>query len=732
MKSFAASLLLALVALSASTASAASVVAVTQSTKLVGYSAGFAGSPNAPLPPAQYRLQGLFRAAAALEVGANFTDVTLHNMEQKTGFAQFDVRVATPAGPKVALRKAKMAQAGFGVAMTSAFDKAVRAQGLTPAVGMAVTVQPPSEVAVTPPPTPAPPPAPKARKPYKPSASVKKLHGYVGTSNEKFNYKKTKDGVLAVTFTGVALAVLALLSYYLFLFMQRCCGCLPKPLKCCYKAQCGKDHHGPTKAFQILLFLLVGGLMCGSIKGRNSFHKASDTIGKALSGVGTSFDVMHGAATDMGTTQVKNYNDATALLTTNSGSSSSPSYYACPFNGENYTPGTNGKGAWNSAMHSVVTPIKAELSAPIGLIGTAATEMTKLLKGQGKSMRDIAKFFKDDMKKAIDMGVGATVAFAVFVALFGVLGTMCLTSNSGKQAKGFCCNLSTLLIFLCNFFGFIFLILLIVFIAIELSASTFLSDVCFITPESAILTMMKEEGKVEASQMELLNYYMTCQGNNTLADKLGSATDNIAKLQTKLTDVSMCDAKLFQDTLPMTLNSAGVLLSQLSCPHINGLFKQFTQDAVCTHLVDGLYFLWTVQAASGVLLLVALYSMALVQQSFYAEATTGKVQPELAAPADGQYYDGDGADYAVAGAVVQQQQVEMVPMGGGETATEASEVGPPQPELKNGGSAEAEADNQVAGAVAATVAATAPAYDAEPMQDEAVDAMANANAEGDE
>jgi hypothetical protein len=42
------------------------------------------------------------------------------------------------------------------------------------------------------------------------------------------------------------------------------------------------------------------------------------------------------------------------------------------------------------------------------------------------------------------------------------------------------------------------------------------------------------------------------------------------------------------------------------------------------------------------------------------------------------------------------------------------------------------ADTLVAGAVAARVAATAPAYDAEPMQDEAVDAMANANAEGDE
>ena len=726
MKSVAASLLL-LAALSASTASAASVVAVTQSTKLMGYSAGFAGSPNAPLPPAVYRLQGLFRAALALEVGANFTDVTLHNMEQKSGFARFDVRVATPAA-KVASRKAKMAEAGFGAAMKIAFNKAVGAQGLTAATGMAVTVQSPSEVAVTAPPTPAPPPAPKARKPYKPSASVKKLHGYVGTSDENFNYKKTKDGVIKVTGTGVALAVLALLSYYLFLFMQRCCGCLPKPLACCYKAQCGKNHHGPTKAFQILLFLLVGGLMCGSIKGRDSFHKASDTIGKALSGAGTSFDVMYGAAKDMGTTQVKNYNDATALLTTNSGSSSSPTYYACPFSGEGY-PGVNGKNTWDSAMHNVVTPIKASLSAPITNIGNAATSMRALLHGQGKSMRDIAKFFKNDMKSGIDLGVGATVAFAVFVSLFGVLGTLCLTSNSGKQAKGCCCNLSTLLIFLCNFFGFIFLILLIVFIAVELGVSTFLSDVCFITPESAILTMMKEEGKVEASQMELLNYYMTCQGNNTLADKLGSATDNIAKLQTKLADVSMCDAKLFQDTLPMTLNSAGVLLSQLSCPHINGLFKQFTQDAVCTHLVDGLYFLWTVQAASGVLLLVALYSMALVQQSFYAETTSGKVQPELAGPADGQYYGGDGADYAVAGAVVQQQQqvgmVEMVPMGGGETAAEASEVGPPQPELENGGSAETPAnENQEA--------ATAPAYDAEPVQDEAVDAMADANAGGSE
>lgn len=55
----------------------------------------------------------------------------------------------------------------------------------------------------------------------------------------------------------------------------------------------------------------------------------------------------------------------------------------------------------------------------------------------------------------------------------------------------------------------------------------------------------------------------------------------------------------------------------LDCPRVNDLLLTFTRDAVCTHMVDGLFFLWAVQAASGVFLIIALVIMRLVMQSFY-------------------------------------------------------------------------------------------------------------------
>merc|ERR1719261_250160 len=136
--------------------------------------------------------------------------------------------------------------------------------------------------------------------------------------------------------------------------------------------------------------------------------------------------------------------------------------------------------------------------------------MTSLMDGQAATMREAADTFADPkVKDYVTMAVAATVAFAVFVSIFGVVGTLCLSNNSKKHGK--CCNLSTLLIAICNFFAFIFLLLIIIFIAVELGISASFSDMCFNPPNENILQTMKEENVLKslgANATKQLEYYM--------------------------------------------------------------------------------------------------------------------------------------------------------------------------------------------------------------------------------
>jgi hypothetical protein len=60
-----------------------------------------------------------------------------------------------------------------------------------------------------------------------------------------------------------------------------------------------------------------------------------------------------------------------------------------------------------------------------------------------------------------------------------------------------------------------------------------------------------------------------------------------------------------------------VLKYAVDCKRQQAHILSVTRDAICTHMVDGFYFLWVVQAVAGIFLVCALIVLKLVQESFH-------------------------------------------------------------------------------------------------------------------
>lgn len=140
------------------------------------------------------------------------------------------------------------------------------------------------------------------------------------------------------------------------------------------------------------------------------------------------------------------------------------------------------------------------------------------------------------------------------------------------------------------------------------------------------------------------DFYFTCKGANPLSDPLstGKATLNSTKHALKqLKDNVNFNCGSTLDPMTITLD-AGIasmnnIEARLNCSSLNPIVTKFTRDAICKHMVDGLYYLWPVQAASAFLLLLALIVLSMVRLSFYPNPTKNIV-PES------EIFDGDAND----------------------------------------------------------------------------------------
>ena len=602
-----------------------------------------------------------YRTAWSAKTGANLGDVDVRDIESARRLTSIELRSAAGHG---ALSRALAASSiKFNVfvslkdpsaasdyelqvknvgdaELTQGFSEALAASGQSVPANLAATKKTPTTMALTSAPTPAPAPPVLPPAPYEPSATVKTLHKYMkstGQVDEEYDPLKTVEGAASVGAIAVIVGIVLILLYGLFVFLQKCCKCC----KCCYHAHLSEKHHCRAKVIQTLIFLIFAGLLCGSVVGRESFHKACDVLRPALSKTGELFDEMERGAEGMTAASVRfeaGYSTLTACSPTKCS--------ACPWPGDE---SKNGKEAdWDKAARTLLIGsdgnggAAATMAPQIATFKEEGDKLGSMLKEQGAQMQKMSDAMGDDAKTLIDAFIGITIAFGFVVALLGTVGVWCL---SAKSAKG-CCHFSSLFLILAQFLGVVFVLLLIVLVAVQATASAALGEVCYQpVPETALIDTLTENLDVfgtfeiqvlnkNSFDLPTLNYYMTCNGTtpNPLGVKLESAIDQVIGLDPELRRVQECDTLALRKVIPDASASMAIVQYALDCSRITPLLLSFTRDAVCTHMVDGLFFLWTVQAASGVFLILALIIMRLVMQSFYV---TRKQAPPTPAPMTG-------------------------------------------------------------------------------------------------
>ena len=190
--------------------------------------------------------------------------------------------------------------------------------------------------------------------------------------------------------------------------------------------------------------------------------------------------------------------------------------------------------------------------------------------------------------------------------------------------------------------------MLVVFIAIGAGSSVLLAEACNQpVPETALLEVLQEDNMVtgkpvikpEDFDAETLGFYLACNGTNKVEDQVVMATTGLQQLEKSLQSIDKCDSADMQAVIPGATRSIGAVQTAVGCPRINFLLLRFTRQGVCHHMVDGLFFLWTVQAACGAFLLLALTMMRVVTQTYHevgADKAGGAATPAPATPADGQ------------------------------------------------------------------------------------------------
>jgi len=172
-------------------------------------------------------------------------------------------------------------------------------------------------------------------------------------------------------------------------------------------------------------------------------------------------------------------------------------------------------------------------------------------------------------------------------------------------------------------------------VVVEASMSIYMADICAGVPEQNMILAVNDIRTTLGSTGELdttmADFFFTCEGTNPVAENFEKGIEEMTNVQKLLANMSTsmdCTGLApINATIAAAAGTLGNLKAQVGCGNINPIVLEFTRSAICTHMVDGLYYLWPVQCVSGVVLLIALVMLSMVRLSFYPNPIVG-VHPE--------------------------------------------------------------------------------------------------------
>jgi len=160
----------------------------------------------------------------------------------------------------------------------------------------------------------------------------------------------------------------------------------------------------------------------------------------------------------------------------------------------------------------------------------------------------------------------------------------------------------------------------VVLVGMELTLSVMFADFCAYGPGRAIQD--KAYAIMTDAKVELLAYYMDCNGTNPLAVYSGAAGTALGTIKSTLAGYAATDevcnsASALQD-MNTTAWDATPLVASLEeeqrCSGVNAVYTDLVDTSICTNTLDGLAWLWAAHLAAGALLYITMFFTSHVKQ----------------------------------------------------------------------------------------------------------------------
>lgn len=464
--------------------------------------------------------------------------------------------------------------------------------------------------------------------PWSPPESVKVMHGFTN-SPDTLDWDETKENLIRLSATAIGCSLVVILLYLIFR-LGHCCKMTSAICCCFFEKRLSASHLGRGKALACLFFLIVAGVMSGSIVGRNDFHKGIDSIFDSKDLATNRLNMLYKISSSEGFTRgqtrwgmAKQADEMDKVV-------------------DSMTCGALNRPLPQDKKETVKTAVDAYRVAAKALADLTSTAEADMMKD------DLFVIKRDNSKKFLDYGVGFTVALAWTTCWFAIMTTFFLSKHGSSSCLSSFFGLGA------NFFSFIFLCLMLVLVTAFIAAGGFVSDVCYTVPEHNLVTLMKEEAGMSDP---LITYYMTGEGESPLKGSFDEAKEQLDKIAAEMTKLGEAPYRCTtQDIVAIigeqvggnlgegpghSMHSIAELEHTMSVENMNKIFTTLTRDAMCTHLSNGAFRLWVIQAATGLLLVIGLVLFTLVMQSFkdarkeeaQAQGTEFAMQPAAVVPA---------------------------------------------------------------------------------------------------
>ena len=431
---------------------------------------------------------------------------------------------------------------------------------------------------------------------YDATDTVDTLHGYSYAGDGDYEY----DGDMYAMIWTVCMIVGFFLMIVMWLFS--CCSRLQAFRKCCtpFFGHCYGESgdHGLAAVFFVALLVL-----CCSYFPRGSFLDAAAEVGEAVGDLEKVFKNLDAEVVGL---QAQDY---------------SYSYWVdasvCP------PPLSDDLGLDDVALTAAQAVVDAEIAAlpetPQDMIRSYLAVFSDGVAALGEfGLGDLADklaegqlFIEQDLPEYIDIGMFLLTAFFAVIAAFGFIAalTKCQFDD-----------------FITVFLGSVILLVMIVFIGFEVSASVAIADYCYAGPGEATVALA-EYAEVDEGSLKLATYYTSCEGENPFLPITTNLTEAFGMLNAtaqSMKNQGFCDADSMNglsETAGLTASSVQNVLGAVSCRALNIVFTGLTHDALCGPFLDGVYMCWVIHVTASTLIWAAFIGFPCVKMPMPEQGT---------------------------------------------------------------------------------------------------------------